>query len=154
MSEPVKTLPAKGQSQQQAAAPQTQRMAVEEALAVLRDSGVLDLLKGQAAGPQVVGQTNPQAVYVTTADEAQQAKSKAELDALRKLLETTPKQRTQMVADAKYKGAKKFSVVLPDGNGHPELIIAADERIDAIGRYNEVCGIMSAEKKHVVSEAA
>ena len=51
-------------------------------------------------------------------------------------------------------GQHRFRCVLADGNRHPEIVVRADNEIDAAGRYKAVCGIRSAEKDVTVSRVA
>lgn len=64
--------------------------------------------------------------------------------------------RVQEIVDVKYTtGRAKFEVVLKDGNGQPKLVIPAETKADARGRYMEVCGINSCDMtKFVVNELA
>ena len=56
--------------------------------------------------------------------------------------------RTQEEADRRFpKGQHKWRCVLTDGNLHPEVVVRADNAVDAAGRYANVCGINSHEKQ-------
>ena len=90
---------------------------------------------------------NQKAGAINAVDAQQDARSKAETDALRKEVEKGNQQRTQEVADRKYEyGKHRFKCVLADGNRHPEISVRADNEVDAKARYLDVCGILAAEK--------
>src|SRR5688500_9796392 len=64
------------------------------------------------------------------------------------------RQRTQEACDRAFpEGAHKFWCELQDGNGHPRILVAADNATDAAGRYLSVCGVRSSEKPVAVDRA-
>lgn len=87
---------------------------------------------------------------------------KAEEEAAKKMQEyqawvsKTAEEKTQMVADAKFRGmaGDVWEVSLKE---QPTVRLPAHSEYEAIGRYNDVCGILSTDHKHeahVVSAAA
>ena len=62
--------------------------------------------------------------------------------------------RVQEIVDQKYtEGKNRFKVFLDDKNGHPKLVIPAETPADALGRYEEICGIRSCDKsKYFVND--
>src|ERR1700736_2580427 len=81
---------------------------------------------------------------------AQQERIRAECD-------KTSQQRTQDAADKLWPGRPdqpRWKVHLPDKNLQPEIVLPAETEADAIGRYNQVCGINSTQTKHNVALVA
>jgi hypothetical protein len=82
-------------------------------------------------------------------------KSERELAALRKEVEKSTQERTQAVVDRTFpKGDRLYRVQLDDKNTFPELMIRADEPVDAEGRYRQVCGILSTDKPFKITPVA
>ena len=59
-------------------------------------------------------------------------------------------EKTQLACDKQYGTdvPKRFRVILKD---HPEVIIPANSREEAIGRYNQLCGILRTEHEYSVT---
>lgn len=107
---------------------------VARALQVLKDTGLLDLLR--------IGDVS---------NKEREDVQERILAEFREKVGRPAQVRTQEIVDAKLKGSKRFKVGLPDGNGNPVLVIPADSEVDAKARYNDVCGINFTETKHVVA---
>jgi hypothetical protein len=91
---------------------------------------------------------------VPAADPEAEAQAQAELEAFRAEIAKGPARLTQEAADCMFPGgAHRWRCTLPDGNGHPELVIGADTKTDAKARYMAVCGIRSCETDVAVQRA-
>lgn len=62
----------------------------------------------------------------------------------------TAEQKTQLVADKKFKGdpGQIWEVQLQE---HPKVRLPAASKFDAIGKYNELCGITSTAHEHTAA---
>lgn len=90
---------------------------------------------------------------VNAGDALQEVKSKQEQEALKAEIDKGNVRRTQEACDREFSGRHRYRCSLPDGNGHPEITVSADNEVDARGRYLSVCGIRSAEKEVLVVRA-
>lgn len=115
---------------------------------------LLNALRGTVGNGVASGATFavPEGFKLVPSAPTQEEISKAESDAIRKNFEKNSQVLSQEAADKMFAtGSNLYSVHLPDKCGHPTLLIRGDMEVDAIGRYNAVCGITSTEKKHQVN---
>jgi hypothetical protein len=65
----------------------------------------------------------------------------------------TTEEKTQIAADRKFAGlpGHKWEVQLPE---HPKVIVPGNSDYEAIGRYNDICGITQTEHKHTCIQVA
>jgi hypothetical protein len=65
----------------------------------------------------------------------------------------TTEEKTQIAADKKYAGlpGDRWEVQLPE---HPKVRVPAHSEYEAIGRYNDICGITQTEHKHTCIKLA
>ena len=91
------------------------------------------LLRGQVAETQ-------KATQETAAQKAEHARFLA-------WVALSAQEKTQLVADAKFAGAggEPWEVSLHE---QPTVRVPAHSEYEAIGRYNEVCGILGTQHKH------
>lgn len=63
----------------------------------------------------------------------------------------TTEEKTQLAADAKFKGlaGHTWEVQLPE---HPKVRVPGHSEYEAIGRYNEICGIISTDKQYTATD--
>ena len=58
--------------------------------------------------------------------------------------------RVQEIADARYpSGRGRYEVWLDDKNGQPRLRLRAETEADAVGRYQDVCGLLSFDRTKI-----
>lgn len=106
----------------------------------------------EASLASIQAQLNAGAVNAVEA--VQQREQKEKLAAIQAEIEKGNQARSQEECDRQFEGGRhRWKCVLPDGNGHPELIVSADNDTDAVARYLKVCGVTSHEKQVVVSRA-
>lgn len=91
---------------------------------------------------------------VNSAGAIQDEKSKAEQKLLQAEVEKGNQRRSQEAADRQFpEGKHRWNCSLSDGNGHPALVISAENEVDAAARYMAVCGVRSSEKQVQVQRA-
>lgn len=90
---------------------------------------------------------------VNVVEASQEKKSRDELEALKAHIEKGKEQITQEECDRQFGGRHRFRCVLPDGNGHPQIVVSADNEVDARARYLAVCGVKSTDKEVQVTRA-
>jgi hypothetical protein len=107
-----------------------------EMLQVLRESGIMDVLRNGQASER----------------EKFEAKE-AELAAYAEIVGRGAQARTQEIADQMFDGPRRFAVAIHDG-AQPKLVIAAEDEDQATYRYNKVCGIraLTDGKSHKIAE--
>lgn len=91
---------------------------------------------------------------VVAEEKSREEKSLGEQEDIKKRFDKGAVALTQEAADRQFPGGKfRWWCVLPDRNGHPRILVSADNETDAKGRYLAVCGVNHTEKQVQVERA-
>lgn len=91
---------------------------------------------------------------VNVVEASQEKRSRDEFELLKAHIDKGKERITQEECDRQFGfGRFRFRCALPDGNGHPQIVVSADNEVDARARYLAVCGVKGTDKEVSVTRA-